>query len=196
MTMRHLRIVAVAALAATAFGAGPALAHTGLGHTSSFFAGIAHPVGGLDHTLAMLSVGIWSALASKGSTQRLWAAPAAFVAAMLLGATLGYLQVPLPMVETGIALSVILLGLMIVTRLELPVALGALVIALFAISHGHAHGAEASGSIVAYMAGFAVATATLHVAGVGLGMGLTRLRYASAAAGTAIAAAGAYLLAF
>lgn len=196
MTMKHSRIVAVAALAATAFGAGPALAHTGLGHTGSFFAGIAHPLGGLDHMLAMLSVGIWSALASRGSMQRLWAAPVAFIAAMLLGATMGYLQVPLPMVETGIALSVILLGLMIVARLELPVALGALVVALFAVSHGHAHGAEASGSIAAYMAGFVIATATLHVVGVGLGMGLTRLRYASAAAGTAIAAAGAYLLAF
>ena len=70
-----------------------------------------------------------------------------------------------------------------------------LVIALFAISHGHAHGAEATGSILAYMAGFAIATASLHVAGIGLGLALTRVRYASVAAGTAIAAAGAYLLA-
>jgi len=194
MAIRHLRIVGIAALAALAGGAGPALAHTGVGHASGFLAGLSHPIGGLDHTLAMLAVGIWSALANKEHSGRIWVAPAAFIAAMLLGATLGYLQAPLPMVETGIALSVIVLGLMIVTRLELPLALGTLVIALFAIVHGHAHGAEASGSILAYMVGFAIATASLHVAGIGLGLGLTQLRYASLAAGTAIAAAGAYLL--
>lgn len=194
MTMRRSRIVATAALAALAGGAGPALAHTGIGHASGFFAGVSHPFGGLDHMLAMLSVGIWSALASKDEGARIWVAPVAFVAAMLLGATAGYLNVPLPMVESGIALSVIVLGLMVVTRLELPLAVGVLVISLFAITHGHAHGSEATGSILAYMAGFTLATATLHVAGIGLGLMLTRARYASIAAGTAIAAAGAYLL--
>lgn len=195
MTMRNQRIVAIAALAVLASGVGPAFAHTGIGHTSGFFAGVSHPFGGLDHLLAMLSVGIWSALANKNETGRMWVAPAAFVVAMLLGATLGYLNVALPMVETAIALSVILLGLMIVARLELPLAVGVLVVAVFAISHGHAHGAEATGSILAYMAGFAIATATLHVAGIGLGLALTNVRYASIAAGTAIAAAGTYLLA-
>lgn len=195
MTMKHSRIVAIAALAALAGAAGPAFAHTGVGHASGFFAGISHPFGGLDHLLAMLSVGIWSALANKDEAGRIWVAPAAFVAAMLLGATAGYLGIPLPMVETGIALSVALLGLMIVAGIELPLAVGVLVIALFAINHGHAHGAEATGSILAYMAGFVVATASLHVAGIGLGLALTRVRYASIAAGTAITAAGAYLLA-
>jgi urease accessory protein len=192
--MRHQRIVAIAALTALAGGAGPAFAHTGIGHASGFFAGVSHPFGGLDHLLAMLSVGIWSALANKNEASRMWVAPAAFVAAMMLGATLGHLNIALPMVETGIALSVILLGLMIVARLELPLAVGVLVVAFFAIGHGHAHGAEATGSILAYMAGFAIATATLHMAGIGLGLALTKVRYASISAGTAIAAAGAYLL--
>jgi urease accessory protein len=183
------------ALAALAAGAAPALAHTGVGHTHGFFAGLGHPVGGLDHLLAMLSVGIWSALASGDKKWRIWVAPAAFVAAMLAGATAGYLALPLPMVETGIALSVLLLGLMIVARIELPLAVGVLVVALFAIYHGHAHGAEATGDILAYMAGFAIATATLHVAGIGLGLVMTRVRFAAIAAGTAISAAGAYLLA-
>jgi urease accessory protein len=98
------------------------------------------------------------------------------------------------MVETGIAVSVILLGLMILARVELPLALGAAVVALFAIYHGHAHGAEATGAIVAYMAGFAIATATLHVAGIGLGLLMTKVRFATQAAGAAIAAAGAYIL--
>lgn len=194
MTMMHARSVAITAFTVLAVGAAPAFAHTGVAHASGFFAGISHPFGGLDHLLAMLSVGIWTALAGKNEGGRMWVAPVVFVAAMLLGAMAGYLQVPLPMVETSIALSVLVLGLMIMTRLELPLALGALVIALFAINHGHAHGTEATGSILAYMAGFTLATATLHVAGIGLGLMLTRARYASIAAGTAIAAAGAYLL--
>ena len=194
MTMTHSRNVAIATLAALAVGAGPAFAHPSIEHAGGFFAGVTHPFGGLDHLLAMLSVGIWTALGGKNEGSRMWVVPGVFVAAMLLGATAGYLHVPLPMVETSIALSVLVLGLMIMTRLELPMALGALVIALFAINHGHAHGTEATGSILAYMAGFTLATATLHVAGIGLGLMLTRARYASIAAGTAIAAAGAYLL--
>jgi urease accessory protein len=193
--MKRSRIVTIAALAALAAGTAPALAHSGAAaHTHGFFAGLGHPLGGLDHLLAMLSVGIWSALASGDKTWRMWVAPVAFVAAMLVGAAAGYLQFPLPMVETGIALSVLVLGLMIVARIELPLAVGVLVVALFAIYHGHAHGAEATGAIVAYMAGFAIATATLHVAGIGLGLVMTRVRFAAIAAGTLISAAGAYLL--
>lgn len=193
--MKHFRTVAIAGLAALAAGAAPALAHTGAGHASGFMAGISHPVGGHDHLLAMLSVGIWSALASGEKKWRMWVAPAAFVAAMLAGASAGYLQLPLPMVEMGIALSVLLLGLMIVARVELPLALGVAVIALFAVYHGHAHGSEATGAILAYMAGFAIATASLHVAGIGLGLLLTRARLAAIGAGALISAAGAYMLA-
>jgi urease accessory protein len=193
--MKRSRIVTIAALAALTAGTVPALAHPGaVGHMHGFLAGLGHPFGGLDHLLAMLSVGIWSALANKGHPGRIWVAPVAFVAAMLAGAAAGYLQVPLPMVETGIALSVLLLGLMIVARVELPLAVGALVIALFAVYHGQAHGAEATGAIVSYMAGFAITTATLHVAGIGLGLVMTRVRFTAIAAGTLITAAGAYML--
>ncbi|AGK57337.1 HupE/UreJ protein [Hyphomicrobium denitrificans 1NES1] len=191
--MKQFRICTIA-LATLAAGAGPALAHPGFGHTYGFIAGLSHPIGGLDHLLAMLSVGIWSALSSNGRSWRVWVAPAAFVGAMLVGATIGYLHLALPMVETGIALSVILLGLMIATRVELPIAVGTTVMALFAIYHGHVHGSEATGAIVAYMAGFAIATAMLHVAGIGLGMLMTRARFAAQAAGAIIAAAGVYIL--
>ena len=193
--MKQLRFIAITVLAVLAAGAGPALAHTGVaGHTHGLLAGLAHPFGGLDHLLAMLSVGIWSALAAKGQATRIWIAPAAFVAAMLIGATAGYVGLPLPMVEMGIALSVVLLGLMILARIELPLAVGTVVIAVFAIYHGHAHGSEATGAILAYMAGFAIATTVLHVAGIGLGLAMTRLRLTAPVAGAAIAAAGAYLL--
>lgn len=192
--MKHFRDVAFAALLVTAIGAVPAFAHTGQGHVSGIVAGLSHPIGGLDHVLAMLAVGIWSALASGDRHWRMWVAPVVFVAAMLVGAGAGYLQLPLPMVETGIALSVLVLGLMIVARIELPLAVGVLVITAFAVYHGHAHGAEATGAIVAYMTGFAIATAALHVAGIGLGLVMTRVRLAAIGAGALISAAGAYML--
>lgn len=186
-------------LAAAAFAAGtaPALAHIGPpGHEhGGFAAGLAHPVSGLDHLLAMLAVGIWSAIVARGNIARLWVAPAAFVAAMVAGAIAGHVGVALPLVETGIALSVVLLGIMIWTGVELPTLAATAVVALFAVYHGHAHGAEASGEIAAYIAGFALTTGALHGVGIGLGMLLTRVRFASHAAGAAIAAAGVYLLA-
>ncbi|KAB2920491.1 MAG: HupE/UreJ family protein [Hyphomicrobiaceae bacterium] len=171
----------------------PALAHTGVGHTHGLFAGLAHPIAGVDHLLAMLAVGIWSALVMR--QRRVWAAPAAFVLAMLAGAALGVAGVALPQVEAGIALSVVALGLMILTRVEMPVAAGAVLAALFALYHGHAHGSEATGAVAAYMAGFAATTATLHIVGIGLGWLLARASYAPRIVGAAIAAFGAYAMA-
>ncbi len=171
----------------------PALAHTGVGHTHGLLAGLLHPIAGFDHLLAMVAVGIWSALVMQ--RRSVWVAPAAFVLAMLAGAALGVAGIALPQVETGIALSVIALGLMIATRIELPVAAGALVVALFALYHGHAHGNEATGAIAAYMTGFTLMTATLHIAGIGLGSLLARAAYAPRIIGAAITAFGAYIIA-
>lgn len=195
--MKIARIFTVAAAAGLVAGAAPALAHTGVpGHEhGGLAAGLMHPVGGFDHLIAMLSVGIWSALVAKGDGWRLWSAPAAFVSAMIAGAAAGSAGLPLPLIETGIALSVVLLGVMVMTRIELPTLSGAGLVALFALFHGHAHGSEAVGNIGAYMAGFAVMTAALHVGGILIGKALVNLRLATSVAGGLIAAAGAYLLA-
>lgn len=195
--MKSIDKVLGVAGAALVLASAPAWAHVGVpGHQhSGFLAGLAHPVGGLDHLLAMLAVGIWSALASRGDMRKAWAAPAAFVAAMLLGALAGHAGFSLPLVETGIAVSVLALGLLIAARIELPALAGAGLVALFAVWHGHAHGAEATGAIAAYMAGFALTTTALHVAGIGLGLALARVRIAATLTGGIIAAAGAYLLA-
>jgi urease accessory protein len=195
--MKSIDKVLGVAGAALVLASAPAWAHVGqAGHQhSGFLAGLAHPVGGLDHLLAMLAVGIWSALASRGDMRKASAAPAAFVAAMLLGALAGHAGLSLPLVETGIAVSVLALGLLIAARIELPALVGAGLVALFAIWHGHAHGAETTGAIAAYMAGFALTTTALHVAGIGLGVALARVRIAASLTGGIIAAAGAYLLA-
>ena len=162
------------------------------GHTHGLLNGLAHPITGLDHVLAMLGVGIWSALAMPAN--RVLVAPLAFVATMLLGAAAGVAGVSFAAVEAGIAISVIAIGLMIVSAHEVPAALAALLIGAFGAMHGYAHGAEAQGGILAYMAGFTLTTAALHLTGIGLGRSLAKSKLAARAAGAAMAIAGFGLL--
>ena len=193
--MKATRIAAGAALA-LASATAPALAHTGHGDVSGFVAGFLHPVGGLDHVLAMVAVGLFAAHLRR---RALWAVPAAFVALMAVGAALGMNGVGVPHVETGIALSVIVLGAVLALGLTLPVGVAMGLVGFFAIFHGHAHGAElpAGASGAAYAAGFLLATAALHGAGVGVGIIAGRLASMRAVqlGGAAMAAAGVGLLA-
>ena len=157
-------------------GVGPALAHPGHFADDSFSAGIAHPFGGLDHIAVMIAVGLWAAL--KGG-RALWVWPAAFVGVMLVGGALGMAQVHLPFVEPGILASVVVLGLLVALAVDLPVVTGAVIVGVFALFHGHAHGSEVSESIsgAEYMAGFALATATLHLVGIGFALTMTRVHW-------------------
>jgi urease accessory protein len=156
-------------------GASPALAHVGVGSTASFAAGVAHPLSGLDHIAVMVAVGLWAAL--KGG-RALWVWPCAFVGVMLIGGALGMLHVPIPFVEPGILTSVVALGLLVALAVDLPVWTGALVVGVFALLHGHAHGSEVAENVggIEYMAGFALATATLHAIGIGFALTMQRAR--------------------
>jgi urease accessory protein len=172
----------------------PALAHTGVGSVLGFAAGFSHPMGGLDHLLAMVAVGI---LAAQLGGRAIWILPAAFVGMMLAGAVLGITGVGVPFVEQGILGSVIILGAVIAVGHRMPLALAVGLVGLFALFHGHAHGTElpAAASALAYGAGFAAATLLLHVAGIGMGIGAEEISDKLAPAvvrvgGAAIAAAG------
>lgn len=192
-----LRVLTTAA--ALSLAAAPAFAHIGA-HTGiaagGFAAGFAHPLLGLDHLLAMVTVGAWAALLGG---RALWLVPAAFVAAMLAGGALAASGMALPMVETAIALSVVMLGALVAVNARLAVGVGMAVVAAFAVFHGHAHGTELPAGLPAagYAAGFALATGLLHVAGMvaatlAVRLASTRvLRWAGAAtafAGVGIAA--------
>lgn len=162
--MKRMVLAGALALAAT-----PALAHVGTGAHFSALTGFGHPFGGLDHVAAMVAVGLWSAL---GGGKRVWVWPAAFVTAMIGGALLGHSGVEIPFVEPAIAASLVVLGLLVALAVHAPVAVGAVVIALFAILHGHAHGAEApDASFAGYVLGVATATAILHAIGIAIGRG-------------------------
>ena len=168
----------------------PAYAHIGVGTTSSFAAGFMHPLSGLDHMTVMVAVGLWAAM--RGG-KAVWAWPLAFVGVVLIGGALGMLHVPLPFVEPGILASVVALGLLVALAVDLPVSAGVAIIGLFALFHGHAHGAEVPENAggLDYMAGFAIATALLHAVGIGAGLVLgTRFRSLARAAGAACAAVG------
>lgn len=184
----------IAAAALTVLAA-PAHAHVGIGAATSFGAGFGHPFSGLDHVAAMVAVGLWAAL-KGGRAVIVW--PAAFVAVMLAGGVLGMAGVAVPLVEPGILASVVALGLLVALAVDLPVAAGAAVIGLFALFHGHAHGAEIPETAggLAYLAGFAVATALLHGAGIGAGLPVgARFRAVARLAGAATAAIGLGLIA-
>lgn len=188
------------ALAAVAAGAAlPAAAHTLGAEGGGFAAGLSHPVGGLDHLLAMVAVGLWAA---QTGGRAVWTVPAAFMAAMVAGGGIGLLGLGLPGVELGILASLLALGGLVALKVRPPVGVGSAVVAAFALFHGHAHGAEMPEAAAPelYAAGFLVATGILHLAGIaaarvaakawaGRGDALVR------AGGGGIAAVGAVLLA-
>jgi urease accessory protein len=155
-------------LALTAALISPALAHSGGGETNSFASGIAHPLNGADHMLAMVAVGLWGVLAGG---RAIWVWPMAFVATMLAGFAAATFGLQVPFVEPAIWSSVIILGLLVALAVKAPVRLGAAIAGSFAFFHGHAHGVEATaGSLIAYAAGFSLATAGLHAVGIALGL--------------------------
>lgn len=145
-----------------------ALAHEGAAG-SGFAAGLLHPVGGLDHLVAMVAVGLWGAILGRPA---LWQLPLAFPLVMALAGSLGAAGVALPFVEPGIAVSGILLGAMVLFGVQVRPALALGLASLFAVFHGHAHGAElpASADPMAYALGFVLSTGALHLAGMGLGL--------------------------
>lgn len=171
-----------------------AYAHVGVGPTSGWLAGLAHPITGLDHLAAMIGVGLWAA--QRGG-RALWLVPLTFVLVMSLGGLLGTAGIAMPFVEPGIVASVLILGVLIAAAVRLPLVASVLIVGLFALFHGHAHGAEMpeTAAGVAYGLGFLFTTACLHLAGVRIGLtagtfGSTRMvRYA----GGAIALFGVYL---
>ncbi|MCC6153878.1 MAG: HupE/UreJ family protein [Candidatus Hydrogenedentes bacterium] len=172
-----------------------ALAHEEKGAASGFAAGVHHPISGLDHVLAMLAVGLWGAQLGQPA---MWVLPVAFPMVMAFGGMLGLLGVPIPGVEIGIALSAVVLGAMVLTEARPPLWVAAIVVGLFAIFHGHAHGTElpdgASG--LTYSIGFVIATGLLHATGIAIGLvhrwkpGKVALR----ACGALVALGGVYFL--
>jgi len=176
-----------------------AFAHPGH-DVSGLAVGLMHPFLGFDHLLAMVAVGLWAAQNDKsnGGGRKVWLLPAAFMLMLAFGAGVAMLWPSLPMVEPGIAVSVLASGLLVALSLQLPALLGIVITGLFGVLHGYAHGLELpeSAAPAAYAFGFLAATALLHISGIA-SVVAARHHYAllSRMAGTSIAISGAYLLA-
>lgn len=189
----------IIALAILVLSPSLAFAHTGIGHTAGFFHGFEHPIGGLDHILAMVAVGVFAYVLGG---RALWLVPLAFVGMMIVGFILGAAQIDMPFVELGIALSSVVIGAAAAWGRPMPVAAAMALVGVFAVFHGHAHGAEmpADSSGIAYAAGFAISTALLHLAGIAAAFGIARLigrhgKLAAQIAGGAFAVGGVGILA-
>ncbi len=173
-----------------------AQAHSAEGNAAGFIAGVLHPLTGFDHLLAMVAVGIWGATLGQ---PLVWALPVAFPMLMVVGGILGITAVPLPYVETGIAASVVVLGLAIAAAWRAPVAVAMVIVSAFGVFHGYAHGAElpTAASPAAYVAGFVLCTGALHLAGIAIGTLQSRPKgpLALRASGGLIAMAGVWIFA-
>ncbi len=172
-----------------------AWAHIQSGQAGGFVSGLSHPISGLDHVLAMVAVGLWGAQLGMPA---IWVLPVAFPMMMAVGGMLGLIGVPLPGVEIGIALSALVLGALVLAGIRLPLLASVLVVAFFALFHGHAHGTELEPgqNAMLYSLGFVIVTGLLHAVGIGIGLiqrwelGRTLLR----GAGGLVMAGGLYFL--
>ncbi len=186
----HLVILALLAMCLPSL----AQAHVGVGEANGWLHGLGHPFSGLDHLCAMLAVGLWAA---QMGGRAIWLVPLTFVFVMTLGGMLGMAAVPLPFIETGIVMSLLVLGVLIAAAVRLPLLASTVIVGVFAIFHGYAHGAEMpqSASGWGYATGFMLATASLHGMGIALAllvnsMGRAKLvRYA----GALVAFCGGYI---
>jgi urease accessory protein len=176
--------------------AAPAAAHTEAGVAGGLQSGLLHPVLGLDHLVAMVAVGLWGA---QLGTPAIWVLPITFPLVMSVGALLGVAGVAVPGVELGIAASALVLGSLVAAAHRPPLAVAALLVAVFAVLHGYAHGSElpAAANPLAYGVGFVVATGLLHLAGILLGVLVGRPGGARLvrACGAVVASFGVYFLA-
>jgi urease accessory protein len=168
-------------------------AHVETGKAAGFISGFHHPISGLDHIAAMIAVGLWGA---QLGAPAIWMLPVAFPMMMAVGGFLGLIGIPLPGVEIGIGISALILGVMVAFEVKPPLFVSILIVAIFAIFHGYAHGTELvpGTNAVAYSLGFVVSTGCLH--GIGILIGLIHKwrtgRYAVRITGGLIAALGGF----
>ncbi len=191
---KRLRLLAISMLAVLAHSQ-PALAHVDHGEAVGLTTGLYHPWSGLDHILAMLAVGLWGAQLGRPA---IWLLPVVFPMVMAWGAFCGLVGIPVPGVEFGIALSGVVLGIMVSAEAKPPVIVAAVLVGMFAIFHGHAHGTELPDgeSGLLYSLGFVIGTGLLHTGGITIGLihrwptGARAIRMA----GVLIALGGAYFV--
>lgn len=160
----------------------PAHAHIAEeGLTGGFISGYVHPLLGWDHVAAMIAVGIWGVFLGN---RAVWILPIVFPFIMVIGGILGMIGVPIPFIVPGIAFSSIIIGLAIAFKWRAPLILASIIVGIFAIFHGYAHGQNlpSASNPISFALGFVLGSGTLHLIGITFGLveryswGLTALR--------------------
>jgi urease accessory protein len=146
-----------------------AFAHEQAGAATGFLTGLGHPVSGFDHVMAMIAVGLWGAQLGAPAVFLL---PIAFPMVMALGGALGLIGIPFPGIEIGIAISAVVLGALVLASAKPQLWVALVIVAFFAIFHGHAHGTELppGHSGLLYSIGFVIATGLIHAFGISIGL--------------------------
>lgn len=172
-----------------------ALGHTATADSGGLLHGWAHPFSGLDHLCAMIAVGLWAA---QLGGRAIWLVPLSFVGMMTLASLAGMSQLPLPFIEPGIVLSLLVMGVLIAAAVHLPLLTSSVLVGTFALCHGYAHGAETPADVsgMSYTIGFILATSLLHVLGIASASLFRRLRRGDWVryAGSLVTLSGSYLL--
>jgi urease accessory protein len=147
----------------------PVSAHTGEGQLGGFISGFLHPVLGWDHLVAMVAVGLWGAFLGAPA---IYILPVVFPLVMTLGGAAGIVGASLPGVEIGIAVSSIVIGALVAFAVRAPLWIVAVIVGVFAIFHGHAHGTELpqAANATTFAIGFVLATGLLHLLGIAIGL--------------------------
>ncbi len=160
---------AIMVIAIVLFSLSPASAHVQRGGAVGFTTGFYHPWSGWDHILAMVAVGVWGVQLGRPA---IWLLPVTFPVIMSIGGFLGLIGCPLPGTEVGIGLSALLLGLMVAAEAHPPLWVAVLMVGIFGLYHGHAHGTELPPNEdgLSYSIGFVIATGCLHGVGITLGL--------------------------
>jgi urease accessory protein len=161
--------IAIMVIAIVLFSLSPASAHVQRGGAVGFTTGFCHPWSGWDHILAMVAVGVWGVQLGRPA---IWLLPVTFPVIMSIGGFLGLIGCPLPGTEVGIGLSALLLGLMVAAEAHPPLWVAVLMVGIFGLYHGHAHGTELPPNEdgLSYSIGFVIATGCLHGVGITLGL--------------------------
>ena len=167
MSMQRLLVCGGVVIAWIVLCAPGAHAHVESGGAGSLLSGFLHPITGLDHVVAMVAVGLWGAVLGAPA---IWLLPVAFPMVMAFGGVMGLLDLPLPGVETGIALSALVLGGLVMLQQRLPLVVAGVLVGLFALFHGYAHGVELpeGADALLFSLAFVGATGLLHLVGIGL----------------------------
>lgn len=186
--------LAVPGFLAAAAVAGAHPGHDGSDFTWDFQTGLAHPLSGLDHVLAMVAIGWWAY--QLGGRAR-WAVPAIFLGVLALAGAVGQSAMPPGGVEQAVAASVLVMGILVATAARVPLIAAAALVGAFAVFHGlaHAAGMPASAGGLEYGLGFLTASAALNAFGIALGALTAKRTAAAQVLGAACVVAGLVLLA-